>query len=180
MNPSKNLIKNSILKSSALLKSQQYQLYYSICIKIALLKYLYFQNILAFSYLSILVCYFLLCSQMGSLGVIVGVHSCRPHGKRNINSPYKWGRNLLLFHEVDMSITPNFEGDPTISKQEMSLFKIFKEWVPNPNLFESPPLFILAEQILNSNPHYYTNVSYVTDTSSQSMSLKYILHQRFI
>ena len=63
-----NLIKNSILKSSALLKSQQYQLYYSICIKIALLKYLYFQNIFAFSYLSILVCYFLLCSYMCSLG----------------------------------------------------------------------------------------------------------------
>ena len=38
----------------------------------------------------------------------------------------------------------------------------------------------LADRILNPNPHYCTNVSYVTDISSQSISLKYILHQRFI
>ena len=152
-----NLIKNSILKSSALLKSQQYQLYYSICIKIALLKYLYFPFFL-FKYFSmlffIMFLYYMVLVYCGGALMLASL-------KCQFSIPTILGRKLDILRRPIMSAPPILKGTLPFLKQEMSLFKIFKEWVPNPNLFESPPsLFIFSR----------------TDSKLQST----LLHQRFI
>ena len=75
--------------------------------------------------------------------------------KCQFSIPSIYGAKIRYFKEADYECTI-LKGTLPFLKQEMSLFKIFKEWVPNPNLFKSPrsgsPTQISLDQRVGPQP----------------------------